>query len=483
MKNHIVKSLFVCCSILAFALLVQPSVLAQPCAMAQSSAAPAPDGAPWTWNTFLGGNQWEDGYGVAVDTAGNIYVAGMSKGSWGTPIRPYGGHEDAFVAKLNSSGVLVWNTFLGSATGQDEGYAIAVDSNGNVVVTGESTHSWGSPINAHSQEAPDVFVARLNTNGALLWNTFMGGASIDRGFGVTVDGSGDVYVTGESHGRWGNPVNPPSSNIINQEVFVAKLNRNGARQWNTFMGDRNGEDIARAIAFDDGKVFVAGYSKNSWGSPKRPHSGDFYGDAFAASLNSSNGQRQWNTFLGGAGTDQGRGIAARSGQVYVTGYSYKTWGSPVAPFPGNSDNVYAARLDSNGNLIWNTFMGGGDWEDDWGNAISVAPNGKVYVVGQSADSWGSPIHPFQDDWDAFAAELNSNGVRQWHTFIGGDDTDYGFAVAATNNNLYVVGESHVAYGDWGSPVRPGSGQYDAFAVSLYTGPPLTEHIHMPMILR
>ena len=121
---------------------------------------------------------------------------------------------------------------------------------GNVVVTGASTDSWGSPINAHSEDSHDVFVARLNTNGALLWNTFMGGASIDRGFGITVDGSGNSYVTGESHGTWGNPVNPPSSNIINQEVFVAKLNRNGARQWNTFMGDRNGDDIARAISFD-----------------------------------------------------------------------------------------------------------------------------------------------------------------------------------------------------------------------------------------
>ena len=171
------------------------------------------------------------------------------------------------------------------------------------------------------------------------------------------------------------------------------------------------------------------------------------------------------------------------GLVYVTGYSYKTWGSPVAPFPGNSDNVYVARLGSGGALHWNTFMGGGDWEDDWGNAISVAPNGKIYVVGQSDDSWGSPINPHQDDWDAFAAELNSNGVRQWNTFIGGDDTDYGFAVAATNNNLYVVGDSFVAYEDWGSPIRPGSGQWDAFVVSLYTGPALTEHIRLPMILR
>ena len=477
MKKNIVKHLFASCMILTFALLLQPGAWAQP------PSAPAPDAAPWTWNTFLGGAQWDDGYAVAADASGNIYVAGMSRGSWGSPKRPYQGQEDAFVAKLSSSGVLMWNTFLGSATGQDEAYAIAVDPNGNVVVVGASTDSWGHPIHAHTEDYDDVFVARLNASGVLLWNTFMGGGGIDRAYGVALDQWNNAYIAGESHSSWGAPVNPPSSSLLNQEVFVAKLNVHGARRWNTFMGEKNNEDYAMGIAYDSGNVYVTGFSKKSWGSPKRPHSGDWYGDAFVAKVNGSDGKRQWNTFLGGVGTDEGGGVAARSGQVYVTGYSYKTWGSPVAPFPGNSENAFAARLDGNGNLAWNTFMGGGNWEDDRGHAIAVGANGKIYVVGKSADSWGSPIHPHQNDWDAFLAELNSNGSRAWNTFLGGDSTDYGFAVTTAGNNVIVVGESFVAYGDWGSPVRPGSGQWDAFAVSIYAGPPLNRHIHLPMMLR
>ena len=478
MKKRIVKQLFASCMILTLALWPHLDASARPFPGARPPSAPA-----WAWNTFLGGAQWDDGYAVAADATGNIYVAGMSRGSWGTPLSPYKGQEDAFVAKLNSSGVLQWNTFLGSATGEDEAYAIAVDDNGYVVVTGASTDSWGRPIAAHSEDSHDVFVARLNPSGALLWNTFMGGAGIDRAYGVALNASNDIYVTGESHKSWGNPVNPPSSSQLNQEAFVAKLNAHGVRQWNTFMGERNSEDYARGIAYDGNSVLVTGFSKKSWGSPVRPHSGDWYGDAFVAKLNSSNGQRQWNTFLGGLGTDEGMGVAVRADHVYVTGYSYKAWGSPVAPFPGNSENAFVARLGGNGGLVWNTFMGGGNWEDDRGHAITIGTNEKIYVVGKSAESWGSPIHPHQSDWDAFAAELNSDGSRAWNTFLGGDSTDYGFAVAAAGNNVIVAGESHVAYGDWGSPVRPGSGQWDAFAVSIYTGPPLTEQLHLPLMLR
>jgi hypothetical protein len=434
------------------------------------------------WNTFLGGSDWDDGYAVAVDGSGNIYVAGTSQWSWGSPVRPYGGAGDAFVAKLNSKGVLQWNTFLGSATGADEAYAIAVDGSGNVNVSGESLFAWGTPLNAHSGESFDIFVAQLNNNGVLRWNTFHGGQSIDEGYALAVDGTGNIYVSGESHGTWGFPVNPPSSQLINQEAFVAKLNSNGALQWNTFMGEANGADYARAIAVG-GTVVVAGHSMNSWGTPVRSHSGDWYGDAFVAQVNSSNGVRQWNTFLGGAATDEGWAIALGAGDVYVTGYSYATWGTPINPFPGKSDNVFVARLSGSGALQWNTFLGGGDYEDDEGHAISVTSAGRIYVAGQSSDTWGTPVNPHAGDWDAFVAQLSSSGALQWNTFLGGDDTDYGFGLASDEANIYVVGESYVEYGDWGTPVRPGSGSYDAFVVRLGVEPPEYHYALLPLIQR
>ena len=446
-------------------------------------AAAGPAGDPTLgWNTFLGGTAVDDGYAVASDTAGNVYVAGTSMASWGTPLRPYGGAGDAFVAKLNSKGVLQWNTFLGSATGEDRAYGLALDGSGNINVTGESLFSWGAPVHAHSTQSIDIFVAQLDRNGALRWNTFHGGQSIDRGHAIAADGTGAIYVSGESRGTWGNPVVPPGTGIVNEEAFALKLTKNGARVWNTFMGDRNGDDYARGIALGGG-VAVTGHSEKTWGAPVRAHSGDWYGDAFVVQLNPSTGARQWNTFLGGAQTDTGRAIAASGSDLYVTGYSYGTWGTPIAAFPGNSENAFVARLNGSGALVWNTFLGGGDFEDDKGQAIAVARAGRIYVAGQSDDSWGQPVQAHSGDEDAFVAQLNSSGALQWNTFLGGDGEDRGFGIAADDANVYVTGESWVEYGDWGDPVRPGSGKYDAFAARLGVEPPELYEALLPAIRR
>jgi len=347
------------------------------------------------WNTFLGGSLADDGYAVATDTGGNIYVAGTSQESWGSPLRPYGEAGDAFVATLNSKGVLQWNTFLGSATGEDRAYALVLDGSGNIKVTGESLFSWGAPVHAHSGDGSDILLAQLDGNGTLRWNTFHGGQSIDEGHAIAVDGTGDIYVSGESHGAWGKPVNPAGTGLINQEAFAAKLNKNGVLVWNTFMGDPNSEEYARGITVGGG-VAVTGKSMKAWGTPVRAHSGDGYGDAFVAQLNASNGACLWNTFLGGAATDEGRAVAASGGDLHITGFSYGAWGKPVAPFPGKSNNAFVARLDGSGVLQWNTFLGGGDFEDDAGNAITVARAGRIYVAGESDDSWASRSTPTRE---------------------------------------------------------------------------------------
>jgi hypothetical protein len=98
-----------------------------------------------SWHTYLGSSSEDYGTAIAVDTQGNIYVTGWTEAAWGTPINPYAGGKDAFVAKLNNSGVLKWHTFLGSAKG-DYARAIAVDSRGNVYVGGSSEAIWGTPV-------------------------------------------------------------------------------------------------------------------------------------------------------------------------------------------------------------------------------------------------------------------------------------------------------------------------------------------------
>jgi hypothetical protein len=422
----------------------------------------------FAWHTFLGGSSNDEGYAIAVDGEGNIYVAGASYASWGSPIADHSGgiHSDAFVAKLHSSGVLLWHTFLGGSS-SDCGYAVAVDGDGNVFVAGWSYVSWGSPLNPYSGNG-DAFVAVLNASGVLQWNTFLGGSSFDLGRAITVDGDGNVVVAGYSDASWGAPIVDHSGGY---DAFVAKLNASGVLQWHTFLGGSS-YDAGYAVAVDvGGNVVVAGYSDATWGTPIVDHSGGIgaLSDAFAAKLDSS-GVLQWNTFMGASDSnDNGYAIAVDgSGSVYVAGESASgTWGAPVNPHSGSWE-AFAAKLNASGALVWNTFLG--SWESDYGKAIAVDGDGDVYVAGDSFATWGAPVvdHSGGTHSDAFVAVLNASGVLQWNTFLGGSGIDRGNAIAVDGEgNVVVAGESDAT---WDAPVVPHAGGLDAFVARIRPSP-------------
>jgi len=171
------------------------------------------------------------------------------------------------------------------------------------------------------------------------------------------------------------------------------LDGSGALQCNTFLW-YGYDDQGNAIAVDvSGNVYVTGTTFSQQGR---------YKDAFVAKLN-GNGALQWGTDLGGIASDFGKAIAVDvSGNVYVTGDSYATWGSPVRPFAGGCD-AFVAKLDGSGALQQSTFLGGAN--DDQGNAIAVDVSGNVYVTGNSNVSWGSPVRAFAGSYDAFVAKI------------------------------------------------------------------------------
>ncbi len=388
-----------------------------------------------TWHVLLGGAFIDIASGIAVDASGNVYVTGQSGGTWGDPIRALTGGSDAFVAKLDTNGDLAWNTFLGGAS-FDSGNGIAVDASSNIYVTGTSGVTWGAPIRPFSADS-EAFVAKLDTNGALVWNTFLGGAGLpwaqlpgnDYGNAIAVDANGNSYVTGASVGEWGAPIDLGSGG---DNAFVAKLDTNGILGWNTFLGGKG-----NGIAVDaGGNVYVVGTSSSFVGlSPIRAFAGA--SDAFVAKFG-TNGARLWYTFLGGASYDSGIGIAVdASANVYVTGDSGETWGTPVRPF-GRLRDGFMAKLGTNGALLWVTF-GGAFLEYDNSLGVAVDAGGGAYFTGRSAGPWGAPIYPWEVGNDACITKLDTNGVLVWNAFRGAGSY-YGVAVDATGN-AYAVGST------------------------------------------
>jgi hypothetical protein len=289
------------------------------------------------WHTFLGSSSYDYCSAIALDVTGNVYVAGGSNATWGTPVNDHaGGDYDAFVAKLDSNGSLQWHTFLGSSS-YDYCSAIALDASGNVYVAGHSETTWGLPVNAHAG-GDETFAAKLDSSGSLQWHTFMGSSNNDYGTAIALDVSGNVYVAGYSGATWSLPVNAHAGD---EDAFVAKLDSSGSLQWNTFMGSSS-SDVGLDIALDGSmNVYLAGSSNATWGLPVSAHAGDY--DVFAAKIDSSC-SLQWNTFMGSSSTDYGSAIVLDgSMNVYLTGSSNATWGLPVNAHAGG-DDAFATKL-------------------------------------------------------------------------------------------------------------------------------------------
>ncbi len=359
---------------------------------------------------------------------------------------------------------LEWHTFYGSYI-TDFACGIAVDGSGNIYVTGESQASWGSPRNAFSGLSA-LFVLKLDSSGAYQWHTFYGS---DKGIGaydIALEGSDNIYVTGSSWTSWGSPLHAhsgdPSGDPLFSDIFVLKLDSSGTYQWHTFYGSGTG-DGGRGIALDgNGNVYVTGFSNATWGSPLHAHSGDE--DTFVLKLDNS-GAYQWHTFYGSGATS---GIALDgSGNIYVTGWSNTTWGAPLHAHSGDPSgdplfsDIFLLKLDSSGTYQWHTFYG--SRTQDISADIAVDGNGNVYVTGQSFETWGSPLHAHSGEGlsnDIFVLKLDSTGTYQWHTFYG-----------SSNNSGESDGED-VAY----DVSVEGSGEIHVAGVSARTwGSPLYPH--------
>jgi len=191
---------------------------------------------PLIYSTYVGGNDYDRGFGIAIDGSGNAYVTGgtystdydVTAGAYQTT---YGGGRDVFVTKLNASGSgLLYSTYLGGSD-EDESYGIAIDGSGNAYVTG-STQSTDYPVTAGAYQTTyagekDVFVTKLNASGSGLWySTYLGGSDGEVGYVIAVDGSGNAYVTG-----WTGSTNFPVTTGAYQtthgggstDVFVTKI--------------------------------------------------------------------------------------------------------------------------------------------------------------------------------------------------------------------------------------------------------------------
>ena len=346
-----------------------------------------------------GSSYGDRGNAIAVDGSGNVYVTGYSYASWGDPVNAFSQDSDAFAAKLDNSGVRLWNTFMGSSYYDDSGNAVAVDSSGNVYVAGESSSTWGSPI----LSGDGAFVVKLNSSGMRQWNTFMGSSVYSVANAIALDSSGDIYFAGESVGTWGSPF---SSAVGLLNIFAAKLNNSGVRQWNTFMGSPE-HDYGRAIAVDgSGNVYIAGDSDATWGSPVNAYMGDR--EAFVAKLSFP--------------------------EMDVQGNSNSIDDGDTTPNAADLTDFGNAAVD--GSIVIHTFS----IENTGLNSLGLVGAPRVEISGAHAadftllDNPYSPVHTGNSTDFVIQFDPSAVGLREATISIANDDDDenpYDFSIQGT----------------------------------------------------
>ena len=331
-------------------------------------------GSQLVYSSYLGGRDADFGQAVAVDSSGNAYLTGATQSSdfpLLNPLQPTkGGGSDVFVTKVNFSGTgLLYSTYLGGAQA-DVGQAIKVDSSGSAYITGytfSSDFPIENPYQGSTAGAPDAFVAKLNAAGsALVFSTYLGGSGDDRGLGIALDISGNVYVAGVSQSTdFPTTVTAfQGANRGERDAFISKLSPAGSNLvYSTLLGGA-GADQANAIAVDSsGNAFVTGFTQSSDFPTYTPvqavlgiSGGSFCGpnpcaDAFVSQINSSGGALNYSTYLGGSGADFGQAIALdSSGVPYVAGSTASTnfpaiAGAYQASLAGVAGNAFVAKID------------------------------------------------------------------------------------------------------------------------------------------
>ena len=402
------------------------------------------------YSTYLGGSFDDSGHGIAVDSAGNAYVAG-STDSTDFPTTPGAfqvtcGASCFFVTKLDSDGsALVYSTYIGPISGPTVGEVsgVAVDAHGNAYVTGYTSSTDFPLVNPiqpiYGGGNFDAFVTEINAAGsALVYSTYLGGAGEERSYGIAVGATGNAYVTGVTSSTDFPLVNPIQSTYGGSiwDAFVTKINPAGsAWVYSTYLGGSS-DDYGNGISVDSaGNAYVAGSTQSS-DFPTTPGAYQTTcapcDQAFVTKLNAYGSRLVYSTYLGGSNGGGGaQSIAVdATGNAYVTGSTTSTDFPLVNPIQSTIGGIYDAfvtKFNAAGTaLAYSTYVGGN--AGDEGCGIAVDTTGNAIVLGNTTSTnfpVANAIQPTNHGKDdAFLTKINAGGTLLYSTYLGGGGNDY-----------------------------------------------------------
>lgn len=436
-----------------------------------------------SYSTYLAGSGGEIGQAIAVDSQGFIYVVGhtrshqlaMSEPWWEARSSP-----DVFVAKLNPEGSeLLFTAFLGGSSDENQlGGDIALDSLGNIYITGQ-TSSADFPVVHPLQTSfaggdSDAYLAKLSPDGSqILYSTYIGGSGADIAFSLAVDSSRVAFLAGgtsstdfptekavQEHLRPGG--------YISADAFLCAVDAEESKMvFSTYLGG-TGTDSAFGVAVQPGEgAFVVGGTMSDDFPTSAPFQRTFGGgaefgvDGFITHFAADGRSLEYSSYVGGSGDDAGLDIAVdAAGNAYITGATTSADFPLVQAFQGGikgggafGSDAFAAKVKSDGSgLEYSSYLGGPPSEfgkgDEIGISIALDQQGRAYIAGATSSddfptrkalqsAFGSTLDSRPD---AFVTRLSESGQIDYSTYLGGEDEDWGYGIAVgPSGDAFVTG--------------------------------------------
>ncbi len=394
--------------------------------------------------------------------------------------------------------VLSYSTYLGGS-GDERGtlefsssFGIDVDSSGNAYVSG-ATSSIDFPTKhppyPNNAGGYDVFVAKLDPAGALVYSTYLGGSGDDESADIAVGPFGNVYITGRTSSSTDFPLMHPLQPDYGgggKDAYVAKLSADGsALVYSTYLGGSDTEGgIGIAVdALDN--AYVTGITKsNNFPRSSNPHQPTYGGgpsDAFVAKIQANGSALIYSTYLGGNGSGDERSLAVAVDpfdNAYVHGRTssnnFPTTPDAFQPTYGGGDHdAFITKLSALGSLVYSTYLGRSGNDD--GRSIAVDAFGNAYVTGTTGSTdFPTTANAFQTtnagENDAYVTQLSANGTALiYSTLIGGSGGEASDGIAVdVFGHAYVTGATSSTNFPTVNPIQAtyGGGEHDTFVTKL-----------------
>ena len=346
------------------------------------------------WQRTLGGSNNDEAFGVAVDSSGNVYVCGRDSSSSGT-------YTWNTLVKYNSSGSLQWQKRLGNSW-VDYGYALAIDSSGNVYSVGRQTNTTTGRFEA--------WVQKYDSDGNLDWQRKIAGSSGVSGFwGVAFDSNDNLYACGSTN----------SSGAGGSDIFLVKYNSSGGIQWQRTLGG-SGTDTGADVAVDSSdNVYITGYTRSSL--PSGTGSA-----AFFVAKYDTDGNDDWKRIIGSSAFDQSHGVSTdSSGNVYITGEIYDgstSWTAGIV------------KYDSSGTLQWQRGLSNGTTHATKGKKIKVMGD-SFYISGSDDKNPSGTNYEPNALLAKFPTDGSLTGTYGSFTYAASSHTNGNGSLTSSNSSL------------------------------------------------